>query len=510
MSLGTDLDQKKNYEPRAVGEEIKLSPEDWQLLPENFRAFLADAALSTTEEAGLIAIANNKSKALQLASAIISQATEQLHSKINAAHFPRIPAEATDEGLDFIFTNAIHRFRKLINVSYGPIKVDPTTKEVFLGVQGRGGVDFEYDRLLKDAIFAMQDLLDAGVDLSAISENDFSAFLGSDYALFRSATERVHNLVVDSEVECSTQTSEVVEKMINQRFSAACESFIFGQELGDAEFAKALVLLDNFFQSIDLIQGVGARSFVSVLPTFRNLIASKNNLNQEQKDLFNTLLEKHEVRIFHLIDFDYMDPDLTNYESFMKHVFGLSDDEMVQRKERGWNQVIDYINTSFLTREKRLLTLSDLREIHAMFSKGVVPYYTLGLRTDRHDEPYNVSVKKSGVGVTKRDGSLLFAGTSSADLDKTMEGFLVEINRVINLPRILDPLANTLMGEMAYRYIRIHPHSEKNGNIAALVIEAAKVLRYNRRSKNFFKKDFFQRLSGAIGPDLLGLFLALR
>ncbi len=381
---------------------------------------------------------------------------------------------------------------------------------MFLGIPTKNKTALEYDLLVRDGISGLQYLLAEGVDVSAISLDDFNAFMTESYSNYAAIESKVSDTVADIHFESLTKTRAIVERQITEQFSSACESLFSEGELDDEVFTKAILLLNNFFQDIDLIQSVPKRSFVSVIPIFRRLVDSAQFRTPEQRKLLNSLLEKHEQVIFHVTGFEDMGYGVENYESFMQSVFGLNNEEVLKRKERGWNSVIEHINTVLLSREKPILTLTDLREMHTLFSKGIVPYYATGLRTDKHDEPHAITKQKREVKVVRSNGESIFEGTPSSELIPELEEFIIEINRVINLPRLLDPLANSLMGRMAHRYIRIHPHTEKNGNMAALVVEAAKVLRYRRKSENIFNQGFVKRLSKSIGPDLLGLLLAFR
>lgn len=466
--------------------------------------------LSEEDRQTLKSISEQERKITQRASHLYTRIKARLSQKVNAKHWPAIDQNSGTPAQ--IFEKAIAKFYDSLDMPRGEVIIDGENQRVSLYEETYSGDSNPMKVFMREGISALKELIALEIDVLKLSEEDFEEFLQTEYDKFDQLQRKIEDAVMSSHLDQLTQIKEVVNRCLCQELTLIVESLSTQTTVDSEVFQRTIHSLDAFFKKILLMPSGSRRKIAEIVPIFQKLVQAKSTLQPEQKTMLENVLEDHERTVFHLIDFDATMKDETSddYESFMKITFGLDDEAMLARKERGWNAAIEFINTELVSRSERALTMDDLRILHMKFAEGIIPYFALGLRTDTYDEPQTTQIHKSEVVVTKENGEISFHGTHSKNLAKELEKFLDKINTIIALPTVLAPIASTMLGSRIYEYTRIHPNTEKNGNLAVLIAIAARAMRTGKKSDNTFHPNFFRRKSKALGPDILAHWFAFR
>ncbi|MCA9372411.1 hypothetical protein KC726_06005 [Candidatus Woesebacteria bacterium] len=245
---------------------------------------------------------------------------------------------------------------------------------------------------------------------------------------------------------------------------------------------------------------------------FMKLIHKKHLLNPALRTILNDLFEKAEKDIFQsfariLFLREYND---RSGEDVMKRIFGLSHEEVWQKRERNWLAVNEHI-TTMQQRGDSKITIDDLRTMHTLCAKGLIPYFMYGLTSDYHGEGLALARAKRDhyiLSVGGNDPSRKTEVTSFEKIERELDIVLKKTNHLISQKDMINYRFNL---EMAYRfaeYANMHPHADLNGTMCVFFVVAAQALHHNKKIPQTYHRDMIKRTMKVFGYDPIAIAIA--
>jgi len=241
----------------------------------------------------------------------------------------------------------------------------------------------------------------------------------------------------------------------------------------------------------------------SLEPEFRALVEVKRGLTPENASTLNNFLEGNEELIFKVLGEDYffkIQDKHDDFESAYREMFGYSGKEIWEIRNRNWENVNNYLTDEVATRG--YLTVDDLRQIHILSTRGVLPFFCRGLRNDSNIGWCQAEHSKKTVTIGTEVNT-----TDVLDLDSSLEVLVSRANRIAKsgYPQIMAEVA---WGNLFAEYATIHPHPDGNGTNAVFFIEAVKVLGGNYSPPERYKPTYIKRVTNTLNGNVLAMAVA--
>jgi hypothetical protein len=242
---------------------------------------------------------------------------------------------------------------------------------------------------------------------------------------------------------------------------------------------------------------------LSLIPEFELLISNKKYLSSENVSTLNYFLEENEKLIFTVLGEEYffkINSKHVDYESAYQEMFGYTHTEIWERRNRNWANVNKYLMEEIKPRGE--LEVADLRNIHVLSTKGVLPFFCQGFRNDRIDGFHRANYSKKDVTFGSENNRT--QSTDLEDLDETLQMLTDKANSLVKskLPPIMKEVA---MGNLFSEYASTHPHPDGNGTNAIFFVEAMKVLEGNYEPPKTYDPNYYKRVAKSLNGNVLAM-----
>ncbi|NMB70109.1 hypothetical protein GYA27_02810 [candidate division WWE3 bacterium] len=351
-----------------------------------------------------------------------------------------------------------------------------------------GGKDLAFCRFLAQR----------GVDIIHSEESVLRELLsGKAFETFSKLADTIHN----GEEEAKTivlEERDSYARDLKQELSFFIESAV-SQD-------STIIDTDRLKEIFDLYQHIPSRftgEQYSLEPEFNALIDAKKSLTPENVSVLNNFLETNEELIFEVLGEDYffeLSGGGDSFEDDYREMFGYTGKEIWERRKRNWENVNKYLTDEVAARG--YLTVDDLRQIHILSTKGVLPFFCQGFRNDRNIGWYQAEHFKETVTIGKEVRT-----TEAVELDAALELLVSKANRVAKAgyPKVMAEVA---WGNLFAEYATMHPHPDGNGTNDVFFIEAIKVLDGGYTPPQRYEQDYKTRVKNTLNNNVLAVAVA--
>ncbi len=260
--------------------------------------------------------------------------------------------------------------------------------------------------------------------------------------------------------------------------------------------------LKEIFDLYQYIPGRFADKQYSLESEFDMLIGAKKSMTPESVLALNDFFETNEELIFKVLVEDYFFElsDGGSFEEDYRKMFGYTDKEIWERRKRNWENVNRYLTDEIAPRG--YLTVDDLRQIHTLSTKGVLPFFCQGFRNDRNVGWYKAEHLKEEVTIGDEVRT-----TEAVELDNALELLVSKANRVARAgyPKVMAEVA---WGNLFAEYATMHPHPDGNGTNAVFFIEAIKILDGEYTPPQSYAQDYKTRVKNTLNNNVLAIAVA--
>lgn len=335
-------------------------------------------------------------------------------------------------------------------------------------------------------------LLQRGIDILHVDDAKLKALVnGNALAVFDALTDTIYKGQEKlSHIMHEERDSYAVD--LKQELSQITISLV------EAPSADSLARLKQVFELYAHILGRFTSEHFSLIPEFQKLINAKKTLSVETNARLNTFFEENEKLIFKVLGedcfFEILDKS-GDYEVAYRELFGYSGKDIWERRNRNWRAVNTYLTEEVASRGH--LEVDDLRNIHILSTKGILPFFCQGFRTDRAIGWYSLEHSKRTVTI----GSDV--STMPVELlDDALNLLVSKANAVVH-SKYPHVMAEVAWGNLFAEYAVIHPHPDGNGTNAVFFIEALKVLRGNYTPPEKYEENYIKRVDVALNRNIV-------
>lgn len=353
------------------------------------------------------------------------------------------------------------------------IIVDPDTFDVFIG--SRHDKEDRDWILGKDKIYALTLVAKAGKDLNTLDLDELEQFAqncSQELEVLSTAPFTQRSI----RHEWQLQVEALYHEDFLNLFHKSVNNVLSGQDTSQT--------IEDLSQVLEVFESDFAyNSDPLVKPFYEEFVRLREGAKQlprSERDHFIHVLNNHSAAIYQKCSDSVLEERTIlhekgnmDWEALHRQIMGFSEKEVNIQRRENWIHVHQYLKKMAVSGTQEM-TLEDLRQLHTIALKGVLPDFALGFRFDYKEDMWHYwpYYKTNTIG-TKR-GIIETADSNTARAK--MEQIVESANKLIKT-KMPNAVFETALANLVSDYALVHPHPDGNGTMTLFFAEAAMALK---------------------------------